>query len=126
MARRKLQRVTAVCLLTVLTVFSVSAQDYKALIGRWSMASENEGGDPVNWTLVLKDSDGKLSGSLAAGEGEQIAKNFSYENGVLRFKAPYQGQDYDIELKVVAGKLDGTWSGGGNSGKTSGAKQQQQ
>ncbi len=118
-----LRRATAVCLLTCVAVFSLLAQNYKDLVGKWDMTSETEG-DPVSWTLILKDTDGKLNAALATQEGEQEAKEFSYQDGVLKFKAPYQDQDYDIELKVTAGKLDGKWIGGGASGRTSGARHQ--
>jgi hypothetical protein len=87
------------------------------------MISETNGGDPVNWTLMLKDSDGKLTAVLATDQGEQPAKDFTYTHGVLKFEAPYQGNYYDIKLKATpGGKLDGTWSGGGDSGETSGTK----
>jgi hypothetical protein len=85
------------------------------------MTSETDG-DPVNWTLLLKDTDGKLTASMVSGENEIPVKSFSYTDGVLKFKVPYEGQDYDIELKAVAEKLAGTWSGDGNSGRTTGTK----
>jgi hypothetical protein len=115
------RRVLAICLLTCLAVVSALGQDYKALIGKWNMTSETDS-DSVNWTLVLKESDGKLVGSLSSDQGEIPAKDFSYVDGVLKFKAPYEGQDYDIELKATPEKLVGTWSGGGASGKTTGTK----
>ncbi len=106
----------------VLAVYA-PAQDYKPLIGSWNMTSESEG-DPVKWTLILKESEGKLTADLATEEGKQPAKDLTFADGVLKFKAPYQGVDYDIALKATADKLDGTWSGGGDSGKTSGIKSQ--
>ena len=109
------------CFVTCTVIFSALGQDYKPLVGKWDMTSETND-DPVKWTLVLKETDGKLTAILASDGGEQPAKDFSYADGVIKFKAPYQGEDYDIELKAVSGKLDGTWSGGGNSGKTSGIK----
>jgi hypothetical protein len=121
MPQKLVQRMVAVFLLTCAVVVSALGQDYKTLIGKWNMTSETSV-DPVKWTLVLKESDGKLAAFLATDGGEQPAKDFTYADGVLKFKAPYQGEDYDIELKVTTGKLDGTWSGGGNSGKTSGTK----
>ncbi len=43
----------------VILAFSLSAQsDYKSFVGKWNMTSETDG-DPVHWTLVLKDTDGK-------------------------------------------------------------------
>lgn len=109
------------CLIGCFAV-SMLAQDYKGLLGKWSMVSETDGGDVVNWTLVLKDANGQLTAFLSGEGGEQPTKSFSYTDGVLKFKVPYQGEDYDIELKATPEKLNGTWSGGGDSGKTSGTK----
>ena len=118
---RKMRCIVTVWLLACLTVVSAVAQDYKTLIGKWNMTSETNG-DPVKWPLELKETDGKLMGVLGAGEGAQPAKDLTYANGVIKFKAPYQGEYYDIELKMNGEKLDGTWSGNGDSGKTSGTK----
>ncbi|HEX4227042.1 MAG TPA: hypothetical protein VHZ07_00110 [Bryobacteraceae bacterium] len=115
--------ILVICLITLGAALSLFGQDPKTLIGKWSMTSETNGGDPVNWTLVLKDSDGKLTALLATDQSEQAAKDFTYAHGVLKFQAPYQGNYYDIELKAIPGnKLEGTWSGGGDSGKTTGTK----
>ncbi len=120
MAFKTIQRIFAICLVTSLIAISAFGQDYKALIGKWNMTSETNG-DPVTWVLVLKEDSGKLAAFLG-DEGAQPAKDFTYKDGVLKFKVPYQGQDYDIELKADGDKLSGTWSGGGDSGKTSGTK----
>ena len=114
-------RLFVLWLAVVLLAVSAHAQDYKSLIGKWNMTSENSG-DPVKWTLILKDAEGKLTASLETGDGEQSAKDLTFADGVLKFKAPYQDAYYDIELKATADKLDGTWSSGGDSGKTSGTK----
>jgi hypothetical protein len=121
MAYKHLQRYVALCLLICFAALSAFAQDYKSLIGKWDMTSETEG-DSVRWTLSLKEIDGKLSATLVAGENEVPAKDFTYTDGVLKFKVPYEGDFYDIELKATADKLTGTWSGGGNSGRTTGTK----
>jgi len=122
LSKDKLRTLLLLCVCVSLTAITVLAQDYKPLLGKWAMTSETDG-DPVNWTLSLKDADGKLAASLVAGDNEMPAKEFSYTDGVLKFKVPYQGEDYDIELKADGpNKLTGTWSGGGNSGKTTGVK----
>ena len=108
----------------VILALSLSAQsdDHKSLVGKWNMTSETDG-DSVQWTLVLKDADGKLTATLIAGDNEMPATNFSYTAGVLKFKVPYDGEEYDIELKADGpNKLKGTWNGGGNSGVTTGTK----
>jgi hypothetical protein len=121
MTHNRFRRLLALCLLTCIASFSALAQDYKALLGKWDMTSETDG-DSVKWTLLLKEADGKLSASLVAGENEMPAKEFSFTDGVLKFKVPYEGDYYDIELKATPEKLTGTWSGGGNSGRTTGIK----
>ena len=121
MAQGIVRRFLAFCLVGVALSVSAWTQEYKALIGTWSMTSESTG-DPVKWTLVLKESDGKLTAFLDTGEKEQPAKNFTYTEGVVKFKAPYQDNEYDVELKAMDNRLDGTWSGGGDSGKTYGTK----
>lgn len=121
MAQRISRRFFVLCLAIMVLAVSAPAQDYKPLIGNWNMTSESDG-DPVKWTLILKESEGKLTADLGTAEGKQPAKDLTFADGVLKFKAPYQGADYDIELKATADKLDGTWSGGGDSGRTSGTK----
>lgn len=122
MLNKVIRRLVLSYLAACLFALAAFAQDYKALLGKWSMTSETDGGESVNWTLVLKDDDGKLAAYLSADSGEQAAKNFSYKDGVLKFEAPYQGDYYDLDLKVSGDKLDGTWSGNGDSGRTTGVK----
>ncbi len=111
----------SLCLVATLLSVSARGQDYKPLLGKWSMTSESTG-DPVKWTMTLKEAEGKLVAILDTGEGEKPAKNVTFADGVLKFEAPYQDAYYDIELKKAADKLDGTWDGGGDSGRTYGTK----
>jgi hypothetical protein len=101
-----------------LTLF-VHAQDYKPLLGEWNMNSESDG-DPIKWTLTLKEAEGKLVAVCATPDGEKPAKNVTFADGVLKFDAPYEDAYYGITLKADGNKLDGTWEGDGNSGKTYG------
>ena len=121
MTHKVFLRMFAFCVVVAMTAVSALAQDYKTLLGKWNMTSETDG-DPVAWSLILKESDGRLTAALGTGEGAPAAKDFTYVDGVLKFKVPYQGEYYDIELKANGEKLDGKWSGKGDSGKTSGVK----
>lgn len=121
MAYKAIRRIVLVCVVLIVTTVSALAQDYKTLLGKWSMTSETDG-DPVAWTLVLKEVDGRLTAVMGTTDGAPAVKDFTYSNGMLKFKVPYEGEYYDIELKTDGGKLDGKWSGNGNSGKTSGTK----
>jgi len=121
MRNRSFHILLALCVAGLLTAISALAQDHGALVGKWSMTSETDN-DSVPWTLELKDSDGKLQAFLMTEDSQIAATDFTYEGGVLKFKAPYQGQYYDIELKLSGKELTGTWSGGDASGKTHGTK----
>jgi hypothetical protein len=121
MTRKRIQGIFLICIALAMTAVSARAQDYKSLLGKWNMTSETDG-DPVVWMLVLKESDGRLMAALGTAEGAPAAKDFTYVDGVLKFKVPYQGEYYDIELKANGEKLDGRWSGKGDSGKTLGVK----
>ncbi len=121
MTQKLIRSTLALCLFSCIALVSLPAQDYKPLIGKWSMTSETDE-DPIKWTLLLKEVDGHLTASVAAEDQEMPVSDFTYSDGVLKFKAPYQNDDYEVELKVTAEKLVGTWSGGGSSGKTSGTK----
>lgn len=118
---KTLQRILGIALAIFVISLCIGAQDHSTLIGKWSMASESDDGT-IAWTLTIKEEAGKLTGTLATDGPETPAKNLTFTDGVLKFVAPYQGADYDIELKLQADKLVGTWSGGGNDGKTTGAK----
>jgi len=121
MTRKRIQGIFLFCVALAMAAVSARAQDYKGLLGKWNMTSETDG-DPVAWILILKESDRRLTAALGTGEGAPAAKDFRYVDGVLKFKVPYQGEYYDIELKANGEKLEGKWSGKGDSGKTSGVK----
>jgi hypothetical protein len=117
-ALRRFVVMTVVALVLAAYAF---AENQAGLVGKWNMTSESTG-DPLSWVLVIKEADGKLTGSLSSPDGEASVKELTYTDGVLRFKAPYQEQYYDVELKYTGNKLDGTWSGNGDSGRTYGTK----
>lgn len=121
MSKQLLRRFALLSLFAMLAAMLFAAEDHSQLVGTWNMTSDSDNGS-VDWNLVLKDADGKLTGSLSTPDGQSPAKNFTYENGAVKFLAPYQGEDYNITLRLVGEKLVGTWSGNGNDGRTTGVK----
>ena len=119
----------AAILLVFLSAISLSARqagskaETKALVGNWKMTSVTPDGDTIPWTLRVKEDAGKLTAFISSADGgEQEVKDFDAAEGRIRFKAPYQGEDYNIDLTMDGDKLVGTWSGNGDSGKTSGER----
>jgi len=115
--------------LFLLSAISLPAQqapsnvEAKALVGSWKMTSATPDGDSISWTLRVNDSDGKLTAFITGVDGtEQPVKNLDIAEGKIRFKVAYQGEDYDINLTMDGDHLVGTWSGNGDSGKTSGVR----
>ena len=104
MSVKTVQRILSIALAIFVISLCVGAQDHSAIVGKWSMTSESDDGS-VPWTLTIKEDAGKLTALLATDGPETPAKNLTFTDGVLKFVAPYQGADYDIELKLQADKL---------------------
>lgn len=128
MPNTKLFRTVSVFAALLAAAFTLSAQsNTKAgdhdLVGKWKMMSFSPDGDPIPWSLNIKEADGKLAATLdTENQGEAPARDFNVIGEKVHLKAPYEGEDYDIDLKLDAGKLTGTWSGNGDSGKTTGER----
>jgi hypothetical protein len=121
---QKLRRVS-LCLaaLAILSASSLLAQTgNKPLVGTWNLVATTPDGDKVPFGLIIKEQDGKLTGTLKFDTDEGEAKDFSVADGVIKFQAPYQGNFYDIEMKLVEGKLTGKWHGTDSEGEISGTK----
>jgi hypothetical protein len=98
------------------------AQEDSAVTGKWKMVSTTPDGADVHWTLSITYKDGSYSAMMGSQEGESAAKDFEVNGSKIHLRAPYQGEEYDVDLKLVNGKLTGTWSGNGDSGETKGEK----
>jgi hypothetical protein len=85
MAQEISRRFFVLCLAVMVLAVSAPAQDYKPLIGNWNMTSESQG-DPVKWTLTLKESEGKLTADLGTEEGKQPAKDLTFADGVFEIQ----------------------------------------
>jgi hypothetical protein len=109
-------------LAALLCTAMAQAQQNDQLAGKWNMHSTTPDGNDVYWTLSITYKDGSYSATLASDDGETAAKDFKVDGLKIHLRAPYQGHEYDIDLKLVDGKLLGTWSGNGDSGETKGEK----
>jgi hypothetical protein len=98
------------------------AQSSDALAGKWKMLSVTPDGGDIAWTLSITESSGKYAATVASADGETPVKDFRVDGNKVHFRTPYQGEEYDIDLKLEGNRLTGTWSGNGDSGQTKGEK----
>ena len=110
------------CLAALLCIEVAHAQQSEALAGKWKMVSTTDNGDEIPWSLSISYGDGKYSATATTDSGDNPVKDLKVEGQTIHFRVPYQGNDYDIDLKLVGEKLKGTWSGNGDSGDTKGEK----
>lgn len=96
------------------------------VVGTWKVVSTGpNAGDEFNWTMTIKEQDGKLTGTLVGDMGEFQLTDTKYEDGTLKCKVAIDVNTYTIEAKVEGAKMNGTWKGitTGESGTIKGAKQ---
>lgn len=98
------------------------AQSSSGLAGKWKMTSVTSDGNDIAWTLSITNSDGKYAATVATPDGETAVKDLRVDGNKVHFRTPYQGEEYDIDLTLQGDKLNGTWSGNGDSGQTKGEK----
>jgi hypothetical protein len=94
-----------------------------AVAGTWKMVSETTDGDSIPWTLTLAETDGHWTATVSSSDGQVgPASNVKVAGSTVHFQTQYQGNPYDIDLKLADGLLTGTWNGEGGSGKTTGKR----
>src|ERR1700745_3134370 len=106
----------------VLSTGTATGQKTDPLVGKWTMTYTPSDGDEIPWSLTFSYADGKYSATSSYAEGEGPVKDLVVEGSKIHFRVPYEGEDYDIDLKLGGGSLVGTWSGNGMSGQTKGHK----
>ena len=116
------------CLLLTSIAFAQAEKSTDAnsasVAGTWKMVSETSDGDSIAWTLQLAQADGHWTATVSTpdSQGAAPATQVSVTGNAVHFQTQYQGSPYDIDLKLAAGSLTGTWNGEGGSGKTSGKR----
>lgn len=123
--RSFLPMICAAALVSFVVPCGLKAQDKAEtakLAGVWKMSSLTPDGESVAWQLTVKQTEGKWTATLSGDEGELPVKNLTVTGSKMHFTTPYQGQDYDQDLQLEGEKLVGTWTGDGDSGKTTGER----
>jgi len=92
------------------------------IIGSWDCTTTTPMGTDMKWTLTVKEENGKLTGIAGSDEGEMPISDAKLEGAEFTFKVYVNSEPYAVKLKVNGSQLQGTWSGGGETGVIKGTK----
>jgi hypothetical protein len=98
------------------------AADAPGLAGKWKMASITPDGSTVAWTLTMKHEGDTWTATVGGNDADAPAKEVKVDGASLHMKTPYNGDYYDVNLKLDGDKLTGKWSSDNDSGATTGAR----
>jgi hypothetical protein len=94
-----------------------------AVVGKWDVVATDEAGSPSNWTLVVKEDGGKLSGTLSGDPGEFPIVDAKVDGKAFSFKVVVNEADYVVEGTVDGNKFEGKYKGPEASGTVKGSRQ---
>jgi len=98
-------------LLALLFAVSVLASD-NPIVGTWDCVAVSDQGETSNWTLVVKEVDGKLSGMLSNAEGVEFPLlDPKLDGDRFVFAVTINEQKYTSENKVGGDKFEGRYKG---------------
>ena len=109
-------------LLMLLPAASMSLWGASAIAGEWNFFTTAPDGAPLNWSLTVKEEDGKLSGFLSGSQGIIPLVNPKFEGDLFTCSVTVDGGDYSVELKVTGNTAEGSWKGGADTGKIKASK----
>jgi hypothetical protein len=98
------------------------AADAPKAVGTWDIVAKTPNGEMPS-TLTIKAADG--GGVKAEFELDGLSRTVTdekLEGDVLKLKVQYEGGVYDVEAKITADTLEGTWQGNGYSGTLTGKR----
>jgi hypothetical protein len=99
----------------VLAALPATAGDTASALGTWDLVAATPEGDMPS-VLTLKDVDGTLKAEIELQGTKRTVSDEKIQDGVLTMRVQYEGTFYDVKAKIDGDAMDGTWSGGGNSG----------
>lgn len=114
---------TLLSLMLAIALAAALAAAQKEVVGSWQCISDSPDGGQYRWTVVVKQENGKLSGTISGAPGEFVMQDARYEDGVFSFKVQIEGEVYVVEARISGDKLEGTWKGGSSQGVIKGTKQ---
>lgn len=119
-------RTSTLFLTLFLTVLMFGTMQCRAadnpVVGTWDCVSTDDAGQTSNWTLVVKEDAGKLSGSLSGDPGEFALVDAKLAGHAFTFKVVVNEASYEVETTIDGNKLEGKYKGPEAAGNLKGTK----
>lgn len=92
-------------------------------VGKWECVNTDDAGQTSNWTLVVKEDNGVLTGTLSGDPGEFSIVDAKVDGDSFTFKVVVNDSTYTVENKLDGNKIEGKYKGPESSGTIKGTKQ---
>ncbi|GEM_PF-3278750 len=96
----------------------------QTVVGRWKCASK-AGGEPVDWTLIVKENAGTLSGLVDLGYGELALSELKFDGKQFTFKFSINEKPYIANTTIDGDTIQGSFKGEEASGTLKGTRQKE-
>jgi len=100
----------------------VSWADNSAAVGTWDVVGTDDAGQSSNWTLVVKEDGGKLTGTLTGDPGEFPIVEPKVDGNSFTFKVVVNESTYSVEGTIDGNKFEGKYKGPDSGGTLKGTK----
>jgi hypothetical protein len=115
-------RIITLFLTILLFSFAICWAADNPIVGKWDCVGTDDNGQPTNWTMVVKDDGGKLTGTLSGDPGEFQLVDAKLEGDTFTFKVVVNDETYTVESKLTGNKVEGKYKGPEGSGTIKGTK----
>lgn len=117
---------TLILFLTILLLGSFGSVVSKAadnpVVGTWDAVGTDDAGESSNWTLVVKEDNGKLGGTLSGDPGEFTIVDAKLDGNSFTFKVVVNEATYTVETTLTGNKFEGKYKGPESAGTLKGTK----
>lgn len=114
---------TLLLFLTILLLIPMASRAAdNAVVGTWDVVGTDDAGQTANWTLVVKEDDGKLGGTLSGDPGEFALVDAKLEGSAFTFKVVVNEATYTVETTIDGNKFEGKYKGPEATGSLKGTK----
>jgi len=114
----------AVTLLLTMLLFGALAcwAAKNSVVGTWDVVATDDAGQASNWTMVVKDEGGKLTGTLTGDPGEFTITDAKLSGSTFTFTVVVNESSYSVQTTVNGNKIEGKYQGADASGTVKATK----